>query len=219
MICVHNSKNDDSHAKTGGKMPKGGRRPGAGRKPNKGMYRERTVAKRIPRSLAKDLEQFVASLNGEQNNKNFMAGPNVKELGPIYPSHLNLPLFSSRVQAGFPSPADDHLEASLDLNQHLIKHPESTFYVRASGNSMVNVGINDNDILVVDRSLEPKHGDIIIAVLNSELTVKRLYAKDNKVFLTPENPDYSIIEINEEMDFLVWGVVTSVIHQLKNVNK
>lgn len=200
-------------------MPKGGSRPGAGRKPNTGVYRERTVAKRIPRSLAKDLEQFISSLSEEQNKSKFMVGPNVKELGPMYPSHLSLPLFSSRVQAGFPSPADDHLEASLDLNQHLIKHPASTFFVRASGNSMVNAGINDNDILVVDRSLEPKHGDIIIAALNSELTVKRLHAKDKRVALKPENPDYPIIEINEEMDFLVWGVVTSVVHQLKDANK
>lgn len=219
MIYVHNSKNDHNLANWEKEMPKGGRRRGAGRKPNTGMYRERTVAKRIPRSLAKDLEQFVSSLKGEQDESNFIAGPSVKELGPIYPSNLALPLFSSRVQAGFPSPADDYLEESLDLNQHLIKHPAATFFVRASGNSMVNAGINDHDILVVDRSLEPKHGDIVIAALNSELTVKRLCAKGNKVFLVPENPDYSVIEINEEMDFLIWGVVTSVVHQLKNATK
>jgi DNA polymerase V len=215
MIYVHYSTNNN-HACWGKEMPKGGRRRGAGRKPNTGVYGERTVAKRIPWSLAKDLDQFVSALKREQNDRKFRAGPDVKEVGPIYPSNLALPLFSSHVQAGFPSPADDHLEESLDLNQHLIKHPAATFFVRASGNSMVNVGINDHDILVVDRSLEPKHGDIVIAALNSELTVKRLYAKDNKVFLVPENPDYSIIEINEEMDFLVWGVVTSVVHQLKN---
>lgn len=200
-------------------MPKGGNRPGAGRKANTGVYRERTVAKRIPWSLAKDLDQLVASLREEQNKREFIVGPNVKELGPIYSSNLSLPLFSNRVQAGFPSPADDHLEASLDLNQHLIKHPAATFFVRASGNSMVNAGINNNDILVVDRSLEPKHGDIIIAALNSELTVKRLYMKDERVVLKPENPDYPVIEINEEMEFLVWGVVTSVVHQLKDANK
>ncbi len=200
-------------------MPKGGSRRGAGRKPNTGMYKERTVAKRIPKSLARNLEQLVSSLNEEQGNKKFTMGFNVKQLGPMYPSNLSLPLFSNRVQAGFPSPADDHLEASLDLNKLLIQHPESTFFVRASGNSMINVGINDNDTLVVDRSLEPKHGDIIIAALNSELTVKRLYAKDNKVFLMPENQDYSIIEVNEEMDFIVWGVVTSVVHQLKDAKK
>lgn len=200
-------------------MPKGGNRRGAGRKPNTGMFREGSIVKRVPKSLAKDLDQLVASLNEQQENKKFMIGSNMKQLGPIYPSNLTFPLFSSRVQAGFPSPADDHLEAALDLNQHLIKHPASTFFVRASGNSMVNVGINDDDILIVDRSLEPKHGDIVIAALNSELTVKRLYAKDNKVFLMPENSDYSIIEINEDMDFLIWGVVTSVVHQLKNVNK
>lgn len=201
-------------------MPKGGSRRGAGRKANTGVYRERTVVKRIPRSLANDLEQFVSSLKEEEQNiSKFMAGSNVKEVGPMYPSSLNLPLFSSRVQAGFPSPADDHLDASLDLNKHLIQHPAATFFVRASGNSMVNAGINNNDILVVDRSLEPKHGDIIIAALNSELTVKRLHAKDNRVALKPESPDYPIIEITEEMEFLIWGVVTSVVHQLKDANK
>jgi DNA polymerase V len=199
-------------------MPKGGSRKGAGRKPNTIMYRERTVAKRLPRSVAKDLDQLVASLNEQQENKNFMMGVNKKQLGPIYLSDLTFSLFSSRVQAGFPSPADNHLEAALDLNQHLIKHPASTFFVRASGNSMVNVSINDDDILIVERSLEPKHGDIVIAALNSELTVKRLYAKDNKVSLKPGNFEYPIIEITEEMEFLIWGVVTSVVHQLKDAN-
>jgi DNA polymerase V len=200
------------------KMPKGGRRPGAGRRPNTGSYGERTVAKRIPESLAKDLEQFISSLSERQNRSGFTVGPNVKQLGPISSSNINLPLFSSYVQAGFPSPADDHHEESLDLNKHLIQHPAATFFVRASGNSMINAGINNNDILVVDRSLEPKHGDIVIAALNSELTVKRLYAKDNKVSLKPENSEYPIIEITEEMEFLIWGVVTSVVHQLKDAN-
>lgn len=200
-------------------MPKGGARPGAGRKANSGIFGEKTVARQIPLSLAEDLNQLVSFLKEKKDKPIIRMGSNLKQLNSIYQSSLSLPLFSNRVQAGFPSPADDHLEASLDLNQHLIKHPASTFFVRASGDSMVNAGINDNDILVVDRSLEPKHGDIVIAALNSELTVKRLYAKNNKVILKPENPDYPIIDITEEMEFLIWGVVTSVVHQLKDASK
>ncbi|MCE3231560.1 MAG: response UmuD protein [Alphaproteobacteria bacterium] len=200
-------------------MPRGGSRPGAGRKVNTGVYGERTVAKRIPVSLVEDVQNFIHGLKGEQDKSKFMAGPHMKKWGSMYASTLNLPLFSNRVQAGFPSPADDHLEESLDLNKHLIQHPAATFFVRASGNSMVNASINNNDILVVDRSLEPKHGDIVIAALNGELTVKRLHAKDKRVALKPENPDYPVIEITEEMEFLIWGVVTSVVHQLKDAHK
>ncbi len=200
-------------------MPKGGARPGAGRKANSGVFGEKTVIRKIPLSLAQDLKQLVSFLKEEKGKPIMRMGSNLMHLSSISQSSLSLPLFSDRVQAGFPSPADDHLEASLDLNQHLIKHPASTFFVRASGDSMVNAGINNNDILVVDRSLEPKHGDIVIAALNSELTVKRLYAKNYKVVLKPENPDYPVIEITEEMEFLIWGVVTSVVHQLKDANK
>ena len=201
-------------------MGHGGARSGAGRRFNTGPFREQTIPKRIPISLVKGIDQVIDLWKRERNKGSFKLDlESLKGVGCFHASNLNLPLFSSRVQAGFPSPADDHLEASLDLNQHLIKHPASTFFVTTSGNSMINAGINDNDTLIVDRSLEPKHGDIIIAVLNSELTVKRLYAKDNKVFLIPENQDYSIIEVNEEMDFLVWGVVTSVIHQFKDAKK
>ncbi len=194
-------------------MPKGGARPGAGRKANSGVFKEQTVAKRIPVSLANDIGQLLHSLKEERNKAKFTTGFNVKQLASVAPSNLNLPLYSNRVAAGFPSPADDHLEASLDLHQHLIQHPAATFFVRASGDSMINAGINNSDILVVDRSLEPKHGDIIIAALNGELTVKRLYSKGKKVSLKPENPDYPAIDITEEMEFLIWGVVTSVIHQ------
>lgn len=134
-------------------------------------------------------------------------------------SGFALPLYESRVSAGFPFPADDHLEASLDLNQHLVKHPSATFFVKASGESMVNAGINDQDILVVDRSLEPKHGDIVIAALNGELTVKRLFLKNRQVQLQPKNPHYPVIDITEDTEFLIWGVVTSVIHRFKDLHK
>jgi len=197
------------------KMPKGGARPGAGRKANSGAFMEPTVVKRIPVSLVSDIDRLLCSLKEEQNKPRFKIGFNLKQLASVVPSNLNLPLFSSRVAAGFPSPADDHLEATLDLNQYLIRRPSATFFVRASGDSMINAGINNDDILVVDRSLEARHGDIIIAALNGELTVKRLHCRDTKVALKPENPNYPMLDITEEMNFHIWGVVTSVIHQCK----
>ncbi len=126
---------------------------------------------------------------------------------------LSLPLFLTKVPAGFPSPADDYLELSLDLNDYLIKHPAATFMVRASGDSMKNAGIQSGDLLIVDRSLEAVHGKIVIAAIDGELTVKRLYQQGNRVQLLPDNPAYQPITINELQDVVIWGVVTHVIHQ------
>ena len=126
-----------------------------------------------------------------------------------------LPLFSCGVSAGFPSPADDYIGQQLDLNDLLIKNPVATFFVRVAGDSMTGVGINDNDILVVDRSLEPVHGKIIIAAVNGELTVKRLVKTDHSCRLMAENPNYPPIEISEDLSCIAWGVVTSVIHQFR----
>mgnify|MGYP001216117265 CR=1 FL=1 len=123
------------------------------------------------------------------------------------------PLFTCGVSAGFPSPAEDHIDRKLDLNELLIPHPASTFFVRVAGDSMRDAGISNNDILVVDRSLEPTSGKIIIAIINGELTVKRLVRTDSTCKLVAENPEYSPIVITAETDFSVWGVVTSVIHQ------
>ncbi len=129
-------------------------------------------------------------------------------------SRLPLPLYAARVAAGFPSPADDYIEGKLDLNQHLIKHPAATFFVRVEGDSMIGAGIHSGDILVVDRSLKPRHGKIVIAVLNGELTVKRLEQRKGVLRLLPENNSYPIVEITDAMDFTIWGVVTNVIHAL-----
>ncbi|MBW8308380.1 MAG: translesion error-prone DNA polymerase V autoproteolytic subunit [Candidatus Paracaedibacteraceae bacterium] len=114
-------------------------------------------------------------------------------------SSVFLNLYLSRVQAGFPSPADHYVQKSLDLNEHLIEHPAATIFVRVAGNSMVGAGIHPEDILVVDRSLKAKHNSIVIAVLNGELTVKRLKLQSNRCVLAPENSDYSEIVITEEM--------------------
>lgn len=125
-----------------------------------------------------------------------------------------LPLYASRVQAGFPSPADDHIETALDLNQYLIKHPAATFFVKVSGDSMIQAGIHEGDILIVDRSLPPRNDAIIIAVVNGELTVKRLNIQNNQYTLMPENQNYQPLTITSDMDFSIWGVVTTVIHRV-----
>ncbi|MGQ9845813.1 MAG: LexA family protein [Caldisericia bacterium] len=127
---------------------------------------------------------------------------------------LKLPLYSNKVSAGFPSPADDFIEKTLDLNDLMIKHPQATFFVRVSGNSMVNAGIRDGDILVVDKSLEPKEGKIVIANVEGEFVLKRIRKKNGKLYLFPENSDYNPIEIKEDMDCEIWGVVTYVIHPI-----
>lgn len=126
---------------------------------------------------------------------------------------MKLPLFEVPVKAGFPSPADDYLEQNLDLNEHLIAHPAATFFVRVDGDSMTGAGIYKEDILIVDRSLEPTNGKIVIAVINGEFTVKRIRITPGKVFLDPENPNYKTMEINPNSDFRVWGVVTFCIHK------
>jgi len=123
-----------------------------------------------------------------------------------------LPLYLESVKAGFPSPAEDYLDKRLNLQDYVVKHPEATFFVRVSGNSMKDAGIFPGDILVVDRSIEPVDGKIVIAVLNGELTVKRLKKKGEKVFLVPENSEFTEIEVSSNHEFSIWGVVTAVIH-------
>ena len=124
-----------------------------------------------------------------------------------------IPLYNS-VAAGFPSPAEDHMESSLDLNQHLIKHPSATFYVYARGDSMVSAGISDGDMLIVDRSLEATNDSIVVAIINGEFTVKRISKVNKYLYLMPHNTSYNPIEITEEMDFEIWGVVTHSIHSV-----
>ena len=128
--------------------------------------------------------------------------------------NLLLSLFLSRISAGFPSPADDYIEKDLDLNEYLIKHPAATFFVRVEGDSMINAGIHNGDILIIDRSLEAADKKIIIAVLNGELTVKRIRIKGDKIYLIPENDEYEPIAVTEEMEFEVWGVVAHAIHKV-----
>ena len=169
-------------------MSRGGTREGSGRPQGSGRFGEPTKAIRIPISQIENVMKLM-----EKKKASF-------------------PLFQCSVAAGFPSPADGELERELDLNELLIKHPSATFFVRVAGSSMIKAGIHDNDILVVDRSLEPVSGRIVIAALNGELTVKRLYKEGRKIKLMAENDNYPPIEISEEEELHIWGVVTSVIH-------
>jgi len=132
---------------------------------------------------------------------------------PVIKSKKELNFYTSQIPAGFPSPADDFMEKRLDLNDYLVKNQASTFLIRVKGNSMVNAGISDGDLLVVDRSVEPSDGKIVLGVLNGEFTVKRIVKKGKKLILAPENENYKPIEITEEMDFQSWGVVTFSIHK------
>ena len=128
--------------------------------------------------------------------------------------NIELPYYDTKVQAGFPSPAEDHLEQRLDLNTLVIDNPSATFFVRVAGESMREIGITDGDILVVDRSIENWENRIVVAVIDSEFTIKRFTKRNGKVVLEAENPDYPPINITEEMDFSVWGVVCWTLKKL-----
>ena len=126
---------------------------------------------------------------------------------------LELPLFATGVSAGFPSPAEDYVELALDLNKELVKHPAASFYARVKGSSMIDAGIEDGDLLVIDKALEPKDGSIAVCYIDGEFTVKRLAVQDDGVFLVPANAEFKPIRITEENEFLVWGLVAYVIHK------
>lgn len=135
----------------------------------------------------------------------------LKILVPCYQNQLLRPSFATSVSAGFPSPVDDFIDKQLDLNDHLIHNKEATFYVKVSGDSMINAGIYDGDLLIVDKSLTPKNNSIVIAIVNNEFTVKRLKLNNGSAVLMPDNPEYQPIEFNEASELSIWGVVTNVI--------
>ncbi len=135
---------------------------------------------------------------------------------PVFQSRgVRIPFYGSWVPAGFPSPADDFVEETLDLNAFLVRHPAATFFVRVQGDSMVEAGIRSGDVLIVDRALEPRDGAVVVAVLDGELAVKRIRRRGKRMFLESQNPDYPALEIPPEGEFRVWGVVTHVIHSLR----
>ena len=131
----------------------------------------------------------------------------------IQKKQILMPMFLDSVSAGFPSPATDYMENKLDLNEYLIKHPAATFIVKAKGFSMTDAGILSGDLLIVDRSITPKSNNIVIASIFGDLTVKKLQKKESSLFLLSANSDYPSIEVKEEMECFIWGVVTYIIHE------
>ena len=125
-----------------------------------------------------------------------------------------IPLLTDSVSAGFPSPADDYTEENIDLNEHLIRNPFSTFFLRVKGDSMINSGIHDKDLIIVDKSLTPKPGNIVIAMIDGEFTVKRFSIKNNKLYLKAENRNYPDFNLEDYSDVHIWGVVIYSIHTL-----
>jgi DNA polymerase V len=188
------------------KAKRGGARPGAGRKKGSSVYGETTKAIRVPESMVPEVKSML-------NLRKQLFKGSATILFPSAPScRVSIPLFSDKVAAGFPSPADDYIEKTLDLNDLLIQKPAATFFVRAEGESMLGAGIHPNDILVVDRSIDPVVGKIVICALNGELTVKRLNSVGDKIILGAENPAYADIIVQKDIDLIIWGVVTNVIH-------
>jgi DNA polymerase V len=134
-------------------------------------------------------------------------------------SEITIALFTNKVQAGFPSPAMDYMEERIDLNKEFIKHPLATFIVECTGDSMINAFIPPKAKLIVDRSISPKSGDIVLAVINGEFTVKFLKKNDYNCFLVPANNKYKEIKVLPEMNMEVWGVVTSIITDTRDVKR
>lgn len=131
-------------------------------------------------------------------------------------NHYRYPMYSDRVEAGFPSPAQDYVEQSMDLNDVCIKHPAATFFVRVKGDSMVDGGIYDGDVLIVDSALDPRHGDIVIAAVGDELTVKKLEIQPQRR-LVPMNRAYRPVVIDPETDITILGVVSHAIHSFRHI--
>ena len=198
-------------------MPSGGKRVDAGRPCGQGPYGEKTKTIRVPESAVTDIKTY---LELRQQRVSLSLVPLAKMISPIADvarveaanDKILLPLVGPRVAAGFPSPADDYMEDYLDLNQLLISEKESTYLVRVKGESMINIGIFPKDLLIVDRSRDPIDGDIVIAVLDGELTVKRLEKRGHRVALVAENKKFPPIVVREDQEFLVWGIVTHCIH-------
>jgi DNA polymerase V len=187
---------------------RGGLREGAGRKVGSGKFREPTSVVRIPTSQQPVIKDFLAAYQKKRLNTDLDAVTEF-ELPSLYHAPVSLPLYSSKVSAGFPSPAEEHVEKRLDPNDFLIDQQDATFFVTIQGYSMMDVGLLPGDKAVVDRSKNANIGDIVLAVINGEFTIKTLGRhKSGAPRLLPANKDFKPIEVTEEMQFEIWGVVT-----------
>lgn len=174
-------------------MVRGGKRKGAGRPTGSGKYGKDTKVIRVPFDMITEIEQFVAT------------------------EGYALPFYSDPVQAGNPAPIfDDNTAESLNLMSHLVQNPKQTFIVKANGDSMIDAGIHSGDLLIVDKSLKARVGDIVIASLDNYFTVKRLALIKGKGYLMPENKKYDPIPLEDRDDLQIWGVVIHCVHNLKS---
>lgn len=180
----------------------GGFRSGAGRK-----KLEPTKVIRVPESRILEIKDYLNKPKSEAEISN------IRQIDPV--THLEIPLAVERVQAGFPSPAQGYIDQKVDLNEHLIRNANATFMVRVNSLSMLNIGLDINDELIVDRSLEAKHRDIVIACIDNEFTVKRLMIEGDERWLKAENPDFPDIHFIEGQTLEIWGVVTRVIKSFR----
>lgn len=171
-------------------MTHGGKRSGAGRPKGQGKYGTATKPIRVPEYLLEAVKEFSAN-NG-----------------------FKVPFYSSTVQAGYPSVAEEHIDEMIDMNTYLIRNPNTTFCVRVSGLSMIDAGIYEGDVLLVDSSLSPNNGKIVVAAIDGMLTVKRLMILKGAAFLMPENPEFDPIPITENSEVKIWGVVTNILRSL-----
>lgn len=196
-------------------MTKGGTRPNSG--PNKPMspYGEKTSVIRVPNSIKADVLVYLDAYKKKPST--FIDTSNIPQALP-HPPALTRPVYSGKVSAGqsrFPSPAQDYEQKFLDLNERYINNPPSTFFFEVKGNSMEGVGIFEGDMVIVDRAKKPKSSSIIIADVDGEWMVKRLYKRGDVVKLISEHPEHAPISFSEGQELIIFGVVTYVIHQPK----
>ena len=164
----------------------------------------------------KQLKEKIILINETLINKKNKA--TIKSLESLFKatvSNIKLPLYGSAVSCGFTSPAEDHVDNQLSLDEFLVPNPNSTFFVRATGDSMIGAGIHDGDLLVIDRSIDAIHNSIILAIVDTEFTVKRLIKDNGNIILRAENALFDDMIIKSEQHFMVWGVVVHVIHHLR----
>jgi DNA polymerase V len=195
----------------------GGKRPDAGRKFGSGKFKEPTMPLRVPASQAPVIKDFLAAYQRKKMNQN-IDNISIFESPVLNAKPIYLPLYSSKVSAGYPSPADDHMEKRLDPSEFLIDQHDATFFVTIQGQSMIDVGLMPGDKAVVDRSKIASIGDIVLAVIDGEFTIKTLSRKkDGRPRLLPANSTgaYAPIEIKEDMAFEIWGVVTGSFRRFK----
>ena len=183
---------------------RGGKRQGSGRK---SAYNEPTKAVRVPESRILEIKDYLKSTTKVDEVIN------VHRIDPE--THVQIPFASERIAAGFPSPAQDYVDKTLDLNELLISNEVSTFIVEVNSLSMMNAGIDVGDKLIVDRALNAINNDIVIALIDNDFTVKRLIITNDETYLQAENPEFSDIHLNDGQQLIIWGVVTNIIKQLK----